>query len=293
MPSRWWSCGYRGQFRRARRSRALISTIRPGTIEIYQGRTVTERIFVVWRPRGSHPGRAAPVARRRGDGSRMFARDARRSKRNCRRLRAICRACANQVARASGTDRERLLTELRRLERSRALPAPSSRPSQISAADARFALWQTKAKRRAALQPRRRASLDRDVFVRRCIRAAAEFAEALLVRGRSTTFHGTASIRAGSIPSWSVSSRRRVSSSSSGGAYAQSPLPGLRRRSRIPGNARARWARRKSSTAVLWPNGRSSPTELRFRFRPLRGSRRGTRSISTAIGRGAARARGR
>jgi F-type H+-transporting ATPase subunit epsilon len=92
----------------------LISTIRPGTIEIYQGRTVTERIFVV--------GGLAEVT---PEGCTVLADEAMAPDSleraplevELQTIEGNLPSLREQVARASGIDRERLLAELRRLER--------------------------------------------------------------------------------------------------------------------------------------------------------------------------------
>src|SRR5437660_6229626 len=92
----------------------LISTIRPGTVDLYQGRTITERIFVVGGIAEVTPERCTVLADEAiaPDSLDRAALDAEltTTEGNLPSLR-------EQVARAQGTERERLLTELRRLER--------------------------------------------------------------------------------------------------------------------------------------------------------------------------------
>src|SRR5712671_2772193 len=92
----------------------LISTIRPGTIDIYEGRAITERIFVVGGIAEVTPERCtvladeamAPESLNRGElDAELTEIDG-----NLPSLR-------EQVGRAAGTERERLLIELRQMER--------------------------------------------------------------------------------------------------------------------------------------------------------------------------------
>ena len=96
----------------------LISTIRPGTIEVYRGQAVIRRIFVVGGFAEVTPERCTVLADeaipteeldRAAVGSELQVIEG-----NLPSLR-------EQVARASGTDRERLLIELRGLERAEAV----------------------------------------------------------------------------------------------------------------------------------------------------------------------------
>ena len=92
----------------------LISTIRPGTIDIYQGGAVTERVFVVGGIAEVTPERCtvlaedamAPDALERG----AIEAELQTAESNLPILR-------DQIGRAQGTERERLATELRHLER--------------------------------------------------------------------------------------------------------------------------------------------------------------------------------
>jgi F-type H+-transporting ATPase subunit epsilon len=96
----------------------FISTIRPGTIDVYQGRTVTRRIFVtggfaeVTSERCTVLADAA-IAPEELDRGAIEA--------ELQIVTGNLPSLREQVARASGTDRERLLTELHRLERDRAV----------------------------------------------------------------------------------------------------------------------------------------------------------------------------
>jgi len=92
----------------------LISTIRPGTIDIYQGGAVTERVFVVGGIAEVTPERCtvlaedamAPDALERG----AIEAELQTAESNLPILR-------DQIGRAQGTERERLATEQRHLER--------------------------------------------------------------------------------------------------------------------------------------------------------------------------------
>jgi F-type H+-transporting ATPase subunit epsilon len=97
----------------------LISTIRPGTIDIYQGRTtIIERIFV-----------AGGIAEVTPEGCTVLADEAMspdsldRSALDAELtvIEGNLPSLRDQVARATGTDRERLLAELAQLERQRAV----------------------------------------------------------------------------------------------------------------------------------------------------------------------------
>jgi F-type H+-transporting ATPase subunit epsilon len=96
----------------------LISTLRPGTIDIYEARAVTERIFVV--------GGIAEVTKERctvlaDEAIPPDALDRAALDRELTEIEGNLPSLREQVARAQGTERERLLTELRRLERQQAV----------------------------------------------------------------------------------------------------------------------------------------------------------------------------
>ncbi len=92
----------------------LISTIRPGTVDIYEGRTVTERIFVVGGIAEVTPERCTVLADEAmpPDSLDRAALDAELTV-----VEGNLPSLREQVAHASGTERERLLAELRNLER--------------------------------------------------------------------------------------------------------------------------------------------------------------------------------
>jgi F-type H+-transporting ATPase subunit epsilon len=92
----------------------LISTIRPGTVDIYMGGSVSERIFVVGGIAEVTPERCTVLADEAlsPDSLDRAALDAELSE-----VEGNLPSLREQVARATGTERERLLTELRHLER--------------------------------------------------------------------------------------------------------------------------------------------------------------------------------
>jgi F-type H+-transporting ATPase subunit epsilon len=92
----------------------LISTIRPGTIDIYEGGAITERIFIVGGIAEVTPERCTVLADEAmaPDSLDRAALDA-----ELQTVEGNLPSLRDQVARASGTERERLLAELRQLER--------------------------------------------------------------------------------------------------------------------------------------------------------------------------------
>jgi F-type H+-transporting ATPase subunit epsilon len=92
----------------------LISTIRPGTIDIYENRAIIERIFVVGGIAEVTPERCTVLADEAmaPDSLDRAALDA-----ELTTLDGNLPSLREQVARAAGTERERLSAELRRLER--------------------------------------------------------------------------------------------------------------------------------------------------------------------------------
>src|ERR1700726_2229793 len=88
----------------------LISTIRPGTIDIYEGRAVVERIFVVGGIAEVTPVRCTVLADEAmaPDSLDRAALDA-----ELQVIDGNLPSLREQVARAAGTERERLVTELR------------------------------------------------------------------------------------------------------------------------------------------------------------------------------------
>ncbi len=96
----------------------LISTIRPGMIEIYQGQTVTRRIFVVSGVAEVTPERCTVLA---DEAVSPDTLDRGSIETDLRTVEGNLPSLREQVARAADTDRERLLIELHRLEREQAV----------------------------------------------------------------------------------------------------------------------------------------------------------------------------
>ena len=92
----------------------LISSIRPGTIDVYEGQTVTRRIFVVSGIAEVTPERCTVLAdeARPPDELDRAAIEA-----ELQTVQGNLPSLREQVARATGSDRDTLLVELRRLER--------------------------------------------------------------------------------------------------------------------------------------------------------------------------------
>ena len=96
----------------------LISTIRPGMIEIYEGQSVTRRIFVVSGVAEVTPERCTVLA---DEAALSDTLDRAAIETDLRILEGNLPSLREQVARAADTDRERLLIELHRLERDQAV----------------------------------------------------------------------------------------------------------------------------------------------------------------------------
>jgi F-type H+-transporting ATPase subunit epsilon len=92
----------------------LISTIRPGTIDIYEGRTITERIFVVGGIAEVTPERCTVLA---DEAMAPESLDRAALDAELQLVEGNLPSLREQVAHAAGTERERLLTELHHLER--------------------------------------------------------------------------------------------------------------------------------------------------------------------------------
>jgi F-type H+-transporting ATPase subunit epsilon len=92
----------------------LISTIRPGTVDIYAGNTITERIFVVGGIAEVTPERCTVLADEAmaPDSLDRAALDAELTE-----VEGNLPSLREQLGRATGTDRDRLAVELRGLER--------------------------------------------------------------------------------------------------------------------------------------------------------------------------------
>jgi F-type H+-transporting ATPase subunit epsilon len=96
----------------------LISTIRPGTIEVYQGQAVIRRIFVVGGFAEVTPERCTVLA---DEAIPTEELDRAAVGTELQVIQGNLPSLREQVARASGTDRERLLIELHGLERAEAV----------------------------------------------------------------------------------------------------------------------------------------------------------------------------
>jgi F-type H+-transporting ATPase subunit epsilon len=97
----------------------LISTIRPGIIEIYQGQTITRRIFIVSGTAEVTPERCTVLA---DEAVSPDSLDRGSIEADLRIVEGNLPSLREQVARAAAdTGRERLLIELRRLEREQAV----------------------------------------------------------------------------------------------------------------------------------------------------------------------------
>jgi F-type H+-transporting ATPase subunit epsilon len=92
----------------------LISTIRPGTIDIYEGRTIVERIFVVSGIAEVTPERCTVLA---DEAMAPDSLDRAQLDAELQTIDGNLPSLREQAARATGTERERLAAELRNLER--------------------------------------------------------------------------------------------------------------------------------------------------------------------------------
>ena len=92
----------------------LISTIRPGTIDIYQGGAVTERVFVVGGIAEVTPERCTVLAE---DAMSPDALERGAIEAELQTAESHLPILREQIGRAQGTERERLASELRHLER--------------------------------------------------------------------------------------------------------------------------------------------------------------------------------
>jgi F-type H+-transporting ATPase subunit epsilon len=96
----------------------FISTIRPGTIEVYEGRTVTRRLFVAGGFAEVTPEGCIVLAE---EAVPPDALDRAAIESELQVVEGNLPSLREQVARAAGTDRERLVAELHRLEREQAV----------------------------------------------------------------------------------------------------------------------------------------------------------------------------
>ena len=96
----------------------LISTIRPGTIEVYEGQVVTRRFFVPSGIAEVTPQRCTVLADQAVPTDTL---DRAAIETDLQVVEGNLPSLREQVARATGTERERLLIELHRLERDQAV----------------------------------------------------------------------------------------------------------------------------------------------------------------------------
>ena len=92
----------------------LISSIRPGTIDVYEGQTIARRVFVVTGIAEVTPERCTVLA---DEAMAPDEIDRGAIEAELRTVEGNLPSLREQVARASGSERETLLVELRRLER--------------------------------------------------------------------------------------------------------------------------------------------------------------------------------
>jgi F-type H+-transporting ATPase subunit epsilon len=92
----------------------LISSIRPGTIDVYEGQTVTRRIFVVRGIAEVTPERCTVLADEALPPDEL---DRGAIEAELQAVQGNLPSLREQVARATGPERDTLLVELRRLER--------------------------------------------------------------------------------------------------------------------------------------------------------------------------------
>ena len=98
----------------------LISTIRPGMIEIYEGREVAARFFIVGGIAEVTPERCTVLADEAGAPE---AFDRAQIEADLQTVRGNLPLLREEVGRAQGAERDRLLADLRRLEREEAVAA--------------------------------------------------------------------------------------------------------------------------------------------------------------------------
>ena len=96
----------------------LISTIRPGMVEIFEGQTVTRQIFIVSGIAEVTPERCTVLA---DEAVSPDSLDRGSIEADLRIVEGNLPSLREQVARAADTDRDRLVIELHRLEREQAV----------------------------------------------------------------------------------------------------------------------------------------------------------------------------
>ena len=92
----------------------LISSIRPGTIDVYEGQTITRRIFVVSGIAEVTPERCTVLADEALPADEL---DRGAIEAELQTVQGNLPSLREQVGRATGSERDTLLVELRRLER--------------------------------------------------------------------------------------------------------------------------------------------------------------------------------
>jgi F-type H+-transporting ATPase subunit epsilon len=92
----------------------LISTIRPGTVDLYTGGTLTDRIFVVGGIAEVTPDRCTVLA---DEAMLLDSLDRGALDAELTEIEGNLPSLRDQLGRATGTDRDRLAVELRALER--------------------------------------------------------------------------------------------------------------------------------------------------------------------------------
>jgi F-type H+-transporting ATPase subunit epsilon len=92
----------------------LISSIRPGTIDVYEGQTVTRRIFIASGIAEVTPERCTVLADEAVPPDEL---DRATIDAELQAVQGNLPSLREQIARATGAERETLLVELRRLER--------------------------------------------------------------------------------------------------------------------------------------------------------------------------------
>ncbi|MGE0259024.1 MAG: ATP synthase F1 subunit epsilon [Alphaproteobacteria bacterium] len=102
----------------------LISTIRPGTIDIYEGNTIAERIFVAGGLAEVIPERCTVLA---DEAVPPESLDRTQLEAELQTIDGNMPMLREQIGRATGTDREHLLAELRQLERQFAITSAKLR----------------------------------------------------------------------------------------------------------------------------------------------------------------------
>jgi F-type H+-transporting ATPase subunit epsilon len=98
----------------------LVSTIRPGMIDVYEGREVARRFFVVGGIAEVTPERCTVLA---DEAAAPETLDRAQIEADLQTVRGNLPLLREEVARAQGTERERLQSELRRLEREETVAA--------------------------------------------------------------------------------------------------------------------------------------------------------------------------